>query len=273
VRITSDGTYLISTCQHQIKGIHILTRKTSFVLEADTECITTWALKPDDTILISTDRNLMIYVWDLVSGTIIKRMRGHDQPILEMEFDPTGSFISTGASDGTIRVWDVEGGFCTHHFKGHRSVITALKFHSKKQNWMLFSASEDGQLRVWNLLEKSCLSILEGHMSCVPSLDISLCGNYLISAGRDKVVHVWNLTTFKLEKMIAAMESLETVRVISPDLVSHIVNPKPSPYHLYIAIAGEQGSIRLFDMISLECILTQSFDHSTPICHPITDMM
>jgi U3 small nucleolar RNA-associated protein 13 len=275
VGISPDGVYLITTCHEKIKGTEISTGNLAFTLVGDTELVTSWALRPNGLNVMSASRSLMLYLWDLPSGQSVKRMRGHDQPILVMDFDSTGMFLGTGAADGTVRVWDIEGGFCTHHFKGHRGVITALKFHPDMKQWLVCSASEDGQIRIWNLLEKSCVTCFEGHMSSVRALDVSLCGEFLMSISRDKMVYLWNLRKKTLEKMMAVMESLEGgcfVEDHSNDFLwqtSHDVAPLD---RLYVAIAGEKGRIRIFHMSTSECVFTQeaSSHHTIP---SITQLM
>ena len=40
----------------------------------------------------------------------------HKQPISFMKPDPTGYLLATGATDGSVRVWDIVGNFCTNSY-------------------------------------------------------------------------------------------------------------------------------------------------------------
>lgn len=73
---------------------------------------------------------------------------------MSLDYDPSGSFVASGASDRLVRVWDVEKGFCTHNFIGHKGVVSCVKFHPKEGQWTLYSGAEDGQIRVWDLISK-----------------------------------------------------------------------------------------------------------------------
>lgn len=43
--------------------------------------------------------------------------------------DTSGGLLASGSAAKEVRVWDVEGGFCTHSFKHHKGVVTSLLFH------------------------------------------------------------------------------------------------------------------------------------------------
>lgn len=41
----------------------------------------------------------------------------------------SGGLLATAGADRKVLVWDVDGGFCTHYFKGHKGVVTSIMFH------------------------------------------------------------------------------------------------------------------------------------------------
>ena len=41
----------------------------------------------------------------------------------------SGGLLATSGADRKVLVWDVDGGFCTHYFKGHKGVVTSIMFH------------------------------------------------------------------------------------------------------------------------------------------------
>lgn len=46
-----------------------------------------------------------------------------------MACHPSGGLLATGGADRKVLVWDVDGGFCTHYFKGHGGVVSCVMFH------------------------------------------------------------------------------------------------------------------------------------------------
>ena len=47
-------------------------------------------------------------------------MQGHRAPVADMAVDSTGTLLATASADRSARVWDIDGGYCTHNFTGHR---------------------------------------------------------------------------------------------------------------------------------------------------------
>lgn len=46
-----------------------------------------------------------------------------------MTCHPSGVLLATAGADKKVLVWDVDGGFCTHSFSGHKGVVTSILFH------------------------------------------------------------------------------------------------------------------------------------------------
>lgn len=46
-----------------------------------------------------------------------------------MACHPSGGLLATAGADRKVLVWDVDGGFCTHYFKGHKGVVSSIMFH------------------------------------------------------------------------------------------------------------------------------------------------
>ena len=68
------------------------------------------------------------------------------------------------------------------------------------------SCSDDATLRVWDLNEHTCVGLFKAHVSAVTAFDFSPCGNRLVSAGRDKIVGVWNLVNMSQESVFPVHE-------------------------------------------------------------------
>lgn len=55
--------------------------------------------------------------------------QGHEGPVMGMACHASGGLLATAGADRKVLVWDVDGGFCTHYFKGHKGVVSSILFH------------------------------------------------------------------------------------------------------------------------------------------------
>lgn len=72
-------------------------------------------------------------------------------PVLNMDFDPTGTLVAMGCGDGSIKVYDADQHYYTHHFSSaHTGKIQVVKFHPQKGQLLLFTSGLNG-MKCWNL--------------------------------------------------------------------------------------------------------------------------
>ena len=90
--------------------------------------------------------------------------QAHTAPVSDMMVDPSGSVVAFGSADRSVTVHDVQGGFRTHTFRGHKSVLTLfigrcvwrhrsivmrVVFHPTEAE--LASCSQDHTVKIWDL--------------------------------------------------------------------------------------------------------------------------
>ena len=115
-----------------------------------------------------------------------------------MTFDPSNKLLATGSSDSQIKIYDVQGGFQTHNFMGHRGLILKLVFHPDKGCMKLLSCAEDFIIKVWDLVLKKDVAVMkpkdksdnQAHMTT--SIVFSSDHKTLITSGRDGMLHFWD---------------------------------------------------------------------------------
>ncbi|KAJ3077749.1 Transducin (beta)-like 3, partial [Quaeritorhiza haematococci] len=261
--------YLVTPCGNQVHVMGIEDGRTAYRLQTKSETLTCVAASPLGDYLIGANQNLLIQKWDLKTGQEVSSFKAHEAPVLAMDIHPTGALLATGSADSTVKVWDLSGSFCTHNFKGHSGIVSCVKFHTlttttssissssstttKKNNntrFLLFSGGDDGAIRVWDLKKKTCIAVLNNHVSVVRSLDFTPDGAYLISAGRDKVVNKWDLSTFELVKTMTVFESIEGAGVVP--LFTNETDEDDEEggegEKLIVFTGGEKGILKLWDL-------------------------
>ena len=151
------------------------------------EIITCFCLHPSENqIVVATQNNLLRHV-DLDSKSCIRAIKFPKMPILCMNYDNSGSLVATGSSDGSVRVWDIAKGYCTHSFKDHLDVVVLVKFHPNPNQLQVFSTSEDSTIRIYDLIDSKCIMTFRDHMSVPTDISFSCDGYMMASSGRDKV--------------------------------------------------------------------------------------
>lgn len=98
------------------------------------------------------------------------------------------------------------------------------------------AACFDGTVRICDLHESQKVRVLEGHLDCVLTVALTPDGRHIVSGGRDKRVHVWDLATG------------ETVRNWWVGGIVHGLAVAPEGDVL--AVCGPKGAVHITDLDS-----------------------
>jgi U3 small nucleolar RNA-associated protein 13 len=197
------------------------------------EVITTFCVNQRKSEVVTASRNMMIRHWSVNfeeestnNGKTeegghpmrcIRTLKGHTEPILCMDYDPSGVFVATGSADRTARVWDMRGGFATHNFRGHGGIVSLVKFHPDPKKLLLITSCDDCATRIWSMYDKSCVATLGNHMSAVTSVAFSIDGNTMVTGSRDKVINFWEMRRHTLMKTLPVYEEVEGLCIVHGD--------------------------------------------------------
>uniref|UniRef100_A0A8C1Z9U6 Transducin beta like 3 n=1 Tax=Cyprinus carpio TaxID=7962 RepID=A0A8C1Z9U6_CYPCA len=249
--------YIFCTCGPKVNILQIDTGKIIHSIEQDDqEDITSFSLSPDDEVLVTASRALLLKQWDWKQEKCARSWRAiHNVPVASMTFDCTSTLLATGGCDGTIKLWDVVKQYCTHNLKGSSGVVHLVEFHPDISRLQLFSSSVDCGIRIWDLRTSKCICVLESHYSAVTALAFSPDGQTLISSGRDKICSVWDLKKKAVKRTVPVYEAVEGV----------VLLPGTSDYSqmgvkgegLHFVTAGSKGVLRVWDSSSARCVFTQ----------------
>lgn len=255
--MNNDGTYLFCTCGTKINILDVGTGKVFKSIEQeDQEDITSFSLSPDDEMLVTGSRALLLKQWDWKEDMCIRTWKAiHTSPVASMAFDSTSTLLATGGCDSTIKIWDVFKQYCTHNLKGSFGVVHLVEFHPDISRLQLFSSSMDNKIRLWSLNTSKCIVVLDAHYSAVTSLAFTLDGNTLVSSGRDKICTVWDLATYKSQRTIPVFETVEAVMLLPEDEDFTPLGVTSKGQHFITA--GSKGILRIWEARSGKCIYSQ----------------
>jgi WD40 repeat protein len=90
-----------------------------------------------------------VRLWDVSTGTEIRRFEGHEEVVISVAFSPDGRRILSGSGDRTVRLWDVSTGKEIRRFLGHQEGVVKVLFSPDGRR--AFSGSRDNVVRIWEL--------------------------------------------------------------------------------------------------------------------------
>lgn len=53
-------------------------------------------------------RDAKVGIWNLANGSRISYLNGHGDWVAHVKFDPTGQFLASSSTDGTVKIWDTK---------------------------------------------------------------------------------------------------------------------------------------------------------------------
>lgn len=259
-------------------------------LKGHTNAVTSLCFTPKGSYLASSSQDLSIKIWEFDTYNCVRTLRGHDHTISSVLFIPAQNVIPTTGDDNvaidvtlaesrqlisasrdqTVKMWDLESGFCDHTFtdhtdwvrtlairqhdgnvwasagndqviyvydntkkkiaelRGHEQIIESIAFlcednfpknvnpsRVETQRDYLASGSRDRSVRLWSIANASCLQIFNAHENWVKSVLIHPSGNYIISAGDDRTIRVFDI---KANRCLRALENAHSHFVSSIDM-------------------------------------------------------
>jgi WD40 repeat protein len=177
--------------------------------------VTSIAFSPNSRWIVSGFRDGTVRLWDVVTGSQHRVMRGHTEWVTCVAFSPDGTSIVSCSHDSTLRIWDLGTGVEQLTLMGHTAQVNSLAFAPNGQT--IVSASKDGTLRVWDMLTGTQLRVMEGEKGGLDCVAFSPDGTTIASGSVYGTLELWSATNstrkHALEGHAAGIRSL----TFSPD--------------------------------------------------------
>uniref|UniRef100_A0AC34FED0 Uncharacterized protein n=1 Tax=Panagrolaimus sp. ES5 TaxID=591445 RepID=A0AC34FED0_9BILA len=186
-----------------------------------------------DGILASGSDNRSLACFSLKDGKLkFYKKKAHGGGIWSIGLNENATWIASGATDRTVRIWKVEDGTLLKIFVGHANIVRTLKVvgdriisgsrdktlriwsmesarslilehevdgirHIETGNGMIFSGGYEGTIKVWNLETGEFIQALEGHIGRITKMQYDNLHNRLITGSLDCTIRIWDLQNFK----------------------------------------------------------------------------
>ena len=140
-------------------------------------------------------------VWEVATRRLIRRLNGHTNFCVSLDFSRDGTLLASGSHDGTAIIWSTKTWKAMHTLQnpeksslpGGRSTVEDVAFSPDGKTLAL--ASYEGTVQLWDVATGKLRETLKGHSSAVMAVVFSPDGRTLASGSSDQTVRLWNVET------------------------------------------------------------------------------
>ena len=168
---------------------------------------------------------------DLPDPALRRVLTGHDGTVNAVAVAPDGSWLATGGSDGTVRIWDVATGQERAVLSSHRGRVYTVAV-APDGSWLAAGGSRDKRVRIWDVATGEVRAALTSHE--VNVVAVAPDGSWLATGGLDHRVRIWDVASGKERARFVAGADWVTAVVIAPD-------------GSWLATAGFGVTVRIWD--------------------------
>jgi WD40 repeat protein/tetratricopeptide (TPR) repeat protein len=186
----------------------------NFQVNENNGAIDALAFSPDGKFLVAGfgAKNLLmggsfatpLKVWEVTTRRLIRRLNGHTNYCISLDFSRDGTLLASASRDGTAILWSTKTWKATQTLhnadkdsvfreSGRRGMVEDVAFSPDGK--LLAMASREGTVQLWDVAPGKLLATLKGHSSAVEAVVFSPDGRTLVSGGTDQTVRLWNVET------------------------------------------------------------------------------
>jgi len=171
---------------------------------------------------------------------MMRNISGHQGWVRALEVEPGNEWFASGASDGTIKIWDLASGTLKLTLTGHISCVRGIQISARSP--YMFTVSEDKTVKCWDLEYNKVVRHYHGHLSGVYTCALHPALDVLVSGGRDCAVRLWDIRTeSQIHCMTGHNETVVDVKcqAAEPQIISGSMD---STIKLWDLVAGKSRS-------------------------------
>jgi small GTP-binding protein len=121
---------------------------------------------------------------------LLRTLEESHSAVFALAIDPKGRLLASGAQDGTVNLWDAQGGKPLPTPTRHYMTVWRLAFNP--QGRLLVSGAIDGTVNLWDVQSGKPLPTPPRHYAPVWGVAFDTQGRLLASGAQDGTVNLWD---------------------------------------------------------------------------------
>ena len=196
--------------------------------------VTGVAFTEDGRQLISVARDATLKIWNPANGALQRLVPLDNKQAGALAV--SGRRALTGSDDGSMALYDLDGGGRLAQFKRNDAQIWSVAFLGDTTRFA--AASHDYTASVWAANSPAVPAfLLEGHESAAQAVAYSVHGPWIATGSADKTVRLYDVDTHDLIRVYKGAKDFITALAFSPDGKA-------------LAVASLDGGIRIYSTSS-----------------------
>jgi WD40 repeat protein len=195
------------------------------------------AFSPDGKQVVAGCGNAAI-LWDVESGTLLKRFEGHLDVVRGASFCLSGTAVVTASYDHSVRVWDIASGKEKLKFSGHRGGVWCVA--CSPDGKIAASGGQEKQLVLWDVTSGEVLRKIGPIGGNLYYVAFSADGKYLLSDAASPGAGIWEVETGKKLREFPGHRDLVASAAFSPDGKKVVTGSHDRTLAVWDAASGER---------------------------------
>jgi WD40 repeat protein/class 3 adenylate cyclase len=199
----SGQTLASATSDKNVRLWHLTSGRLLRVFEGHETVVTDVAFNARGDVLASSSLDQTVKLWDTSTGRLLHSCNSQ-APTFGLAFIQSGSLLASACGDATVKLWDVRTGQLVRTLEGHTGPVYAVSCIADQRLLATRGGAPDGSIGLWRTDTWACFARIPGLASgnWRPGLEFHPRRSLLAvvgsdpdtpEAGRDRVIHIWEL--------------------------------------------------------------------------------